>query len=478
MKQLAFLPLLLAPALASLTAAATPAAAPAVAAEPAAAPATLEARLRALLDGIEKAQSGDCYEAARLVLDETGDPTRLYPLMQQAAQNGSAAALVWLAPLELTRLAAAGAVMESDPRALEFRTRVLAAADAGSDYQPLLVLASRLAGLGVGAAEDEKLAMRYLMEACKRGSAQARAGYLLVSGRLQKGGPKAPEVASELGRNNYHLEELIAQGLGDTAEGVEWLKKARSHGSPLAPYLLTQSRAAGLNEADAMACLTESAERHHLDAMAFLGNISLRADDLSAQTGMKLKQDSVGGLRLLQLAAALGHAEAAQGLATTYAQGQAGEGQVPVQQICELFRMAAEMGEPHGLAGYGYCLLTGRGCAADATRGEDLLRKGIEKGAQWGNQALASAYFNGFGMKPDLRRAVNALGEDAAMGSVHAYAIMAGLTALGNEGTPPDLFRARIYLDMAKGSGDTDAQAIYDAILAEKGWRFLQALWK
>ncbi len=435
--------------------------------------ASLQTRLRALLDGLEKSHCGDCFEAARLVLAETGDPSAFFPLMEEASRAGSAAATVWLVPVELNRLSVAGADMGADPRAVELRARVLAAVKKG--YRPAYALASNLLGMGVGGAADEAEAKRYLMEGSKAGCQQARAGYLLFSGRLQKGGVTDPAVAAELKRHNFYLEEMIARSYGDTPEGVKWLRLASAHGSALAPYLLTQSDTAALPQQEAMEALKLAAARHHVDAMDFLGNLKLRARELSASTGMVMEEDVPGGVALLQQAAALGQPEAAQSLATLMAQGLLGPVSAP--QVCALFRMAAEQGDPQGMAGYGYCLLTGRGCTPDAARGEKLLMEAVGKGAQWGYQALASVCFNGDGVARDLRRAVNALGEDAAMGSVHAYAIMAGITALGTPETPPDAFRARVYLDMAREE-DPEAQAVYDAILAAKRWRFLPALWQ
>ncbi len=295
----------------------------------------------------------------------------------------------------------------------------------------------------------------------------------MLSGRLSKG-ISDPAVAAELKRENYYVEELVARSLGDSIEGVEWLRKASAHGSALAPYLLTQSRAARLPEAESLAQLRLAAERHHVEAIFLLGSVRLQATSLGG--AFAAEADTESGLQLLRLAATLGQPEAAQALATAMAQGATAD--INVAQVCALFRMAAEQGEPHGLAGYGYCLLAGRGCVADAALGEKLLLKGIDKGAQWGNQALASVCYNGLGISPNLRRAINALGEDAAMGSVHAYAIMAAITALGNEGTAPDPTRAGIYLNMAKAEGDAQAQAIYDAILANKGWLFFPLLWQ
>ncbi len=468
MKPVVLLACLLGPAAFLPLLAETPAPAPA---QEAAAP--LSTRLRTLLDGMERAQSEDFYEAAKLVLEETQNAAAFYPLMEEASRAGSAAATAWLVPLELHRLQLAGADLASDPRAVELCTRAVAAAKKG--YRPASFLAFRLMDLGVGGPEDAAAARRYLVEGSKVGCTQSRAAFLLVSGRLQGGEAKDPAVAAELKRNNYHLEEMLAQVHGDSAEGVKWLRLASSHGSAAAPFLLTQSQTAALPEREAMEMLELAASRHHVPAMAFLANIKLNARELNATSGSSLVEDTEGGLLLLRHAAALGDAEAAQSLASTLAQGTLGA--VPVEQVCELYRLAAEQGSAEGMAGYGYCLMAGRGFTADAALGEEWLLRAVDKGALWANQALASAWYNGFGVKPDLRRAVNALGEDAAMGSVHAYAIMAGITALGNEGTAPDPMRARIYLDMAKQDGDTEAQAIYDAILKAGGWRFLPALW-
>ncbi len=475
MKRIALLAFLLAPVALPLAFAETPA--PAVQQESAA---PLSTRLRTLLDGMESSHSQDFYEAAKLVLTETGDPMAFYPLMEEASKAGSAAATVWLLPLDMNRLSVDGVPPQTAPRAVELLARVKSAADKG--YRPALVMASRLLSAGIGCPPDRAAATRYLIEGSKQGCQQARAGYLVLSGRLEKGGDKEPAVAAELQRNNVYLEEILAQSLGDTVEGVYWLRRATEHGSAMAPYLLTQSRVAALAERESLAMLKLAAERHHVDAMDFLGNIKLRARELTAGTGLAVEEDIAGGLQLLQLAATLGQPESAQTLATAIAQGVPGAavgepGKVPVAQVCALYRMAAGQGDPQGLAGYGYCLMAGLGCEADAARGEQMLNLAAERGAQWASLALASVYYNGFGVKADMRRAVNALGESAAMGSPHAYTVMAAITALGNESTPPDPARARIYLDMAKSEGDANAQDIYDNILATKGWRFLPLLW-
>ncbi len=433
----------------------------------------MERAFLAAMAEIEQADSEDFYAAAEVVVKQSGDPTNMPILMERAAASGSAAAASWLVLRKLQALHASQADLASDPRAVELRRQLFAAA--GKEYLPAMVQASRVAGMGIGAEPDEKLALKYLVDASKLKSGQARAAYLLLSGRLAAGDFSLPEIESELKRGNYHLEELIAQMYGDSPEGVAWLRRASSHGSPTAAFLLTQSVAAGMAEDEALASLRLAADRHLPDALAFLGSIELRSDELEAQTGLNVQGDAATGLQRLMLAAALGSPVAAHSLATAYAQQQAGP--VSPELIYRLYKQAADQGDALGMAGCGYCMLTGRGCTQDAAQGEALLKAAADKGAQWANQALASAYFNGFGVKADMLAATNALTEDALMGSRHAYSIMAALVALGNRAAKPDPQRARVYLDMAINAGEPEAQEVYDSIIRAGGWKFMPGLW-
>lgn len=121
-------------------------------------------------------------------------------------------------------------------------------------------------------------------------------------------------------------------------------------------------------------------------------------------------------------------------------------------------------------------MVLGAGCRQDAEAGVALMEQARDKGAQWVNQALASMYFNGDGVKADMRKAMDALSEDYLNGSRHAYAMMAALTAIGNESARPNPSTARVYLNMAIQNGDMEAQAYYDAFVKEGKWRFLEEL--
>ena len=104
------------------------------------------------------------------------------------------------------------------------------------------------------------------------------------------------------------------------------------------------------------------------------------------------------------------------------------------------------------------------------------MEKAAANGAKWVYQAMASMYFNGDGVKPDMRKAIDAFAEDHLNGARHSYAMMAVITALGNASAKPDARAARVYLNMARENGDMEAEGLYNIFLKDGRWRFLEEL--
>jgi TPR repeat protein len=155
----------------------------------------------AALDAVKAAQSENMGPVVTAVLDATGgDEQAFWKLMQEASDAGHPVALTWTAGQGIRQLSALGINPESAPEAVKLCAAVEKAASSG--YVPAQVEMAHLLGSGVGTAPDEKKAMEYLMQACKAGSSRARAAYLLLSGRMEKGGTKDTAVAAELKKNN------------------------------------------------------------------------------------------------------------------------------------------------------------------------------------------------------------------------------------------------------------------------------------
>lgn len=419
-----------------------------------------ETAFSAVLSQVLQSQSDDLYSVADAVLQSGGAEPDFFRLMNQAGEAGNPVALKWKAQQLLQAAAASQADLMSSPDAVRARELLKTAADAG--YVPALVEMARYAGSGVGAAASESEGLRYLMQACRSGSSRARAAYLLLSGRLNTGQFDAPEIASELGKKNYHLEEVIASLYGDSPEALEWLEKASAHGSPTAAFMLGQSKLQS-DEAAALALLKLSAERHLPEALATHGVIQM-----SQQQGKE-------GVRNLQLAFMLGYAPAATTLAAQYINRP--ESYSP-ERVFELYRLGDSLKDTRSSVAYAYCLVTGRGCKATPDEGVTMLRELADAGSPYAYVALADLYFNGCGVEPDMMKAINYLGEADAAGVPNAYVLMAVLTQLGNAAASPDARRAELYLKMAVERGETGVQQLFDALIQKKEWHFLPPVQK
>lgn len=435
-------------------------------------PQTVDARLAQVLDAMVKTNDEDFYEAARVVLEGTGDETALLPMMQAAAKQGNAAAITWVCMYNIP-------FVSNDKAAFKRLLDKLKVA-AEAKYVPAMVLLSQMS-----LAEQENEAKAWLMEACKSGNRKARALYLLQSGRLEPSKLNAPEVVSELKKGNYYLEELVAGAQTSEAEAMRWMLLAEEHGSNTAPYLLSQTEK---NPAKAARHLQLAVERHNVMAMYLYGVLLQRADSLDVSQQLGLKPNAQEAYKNLAIAAMLSSPEAASAIAMAYANGELKD--APPERIYRLFEYAHKCGLAEGSAGVGYCMVLGVGCKRDEEQGMSMLKVARDRGALWVNQALASIYFNGAGsIKPDMRKALDALSDDAASGSVYAYAIMAGIAALGNESAKPDTSAAEVYMSFAKAINPrVDAQTnirvaehadkTYKAIVTSKSWCFFPKLVK
>lgn len=419
--------------------------------------AQLTQQLQAVLRDMVKAGSEDFYEAAALVLRTTGDESAFLPLMEKAAAAGSSAAQYWVAMRKLPFTGADAASMAEVTRLVD--------RGVNGKYSPALVLASQLK-----AQTDAQTSRSLLMQACGMGNAKARALYLLQSGRLSAGNFTLPEIASELKKKNHYLEEIIASLQTNEQESLKWMRAAMEHGSATAPYILSQVVLPHETELESLKRLKFAAERHNVMAMFLYGIALMSADQIDC--GIQANPEE--GIRLIQIAAMLGSPEAASQLAMYYALGKI-EG-VTVERIYKLFEYSHLCGLAEGTAGVGLCKVLGAGCKADVDTGVQMMLAARDKGALWVNQALASVYYHGYhGMKPDMERTMNYLAADAAQDSVYAYAIAAGLSALGNTNTPPNPSMAEFYLKEALNRMPAYADQIqraYDAIIATKSWHF------
>ncbi len=430
-----------------------------------------QAVFQAALDEEKEKQSENLGSVVAAVLEATGGDEQAYwRMMQSAADAGHPVALTWLARQTLQQLQVQGLDPETAPQAVKLRAAMEQAAATG--YIPAVVEMAHFCGSGVGAPPDEKKGMEYLMQACKANSPRARAAYLLLSGRLEKDGASSPAVVAELKRQNYYVEEFLSALVAnnDEARSQEWLTQAASHGSPgaaglLAMYYLQQGK-----DSLGYDFLKQAAERDHAESLAHLAAFTLPGAELPDGLKPNVTQDAAAAIRLFQRAALLGYTPALVPLAGEYHKQPE---KYPAERVYELYRRAADAGDPRGGVAYAYCLATGRGCAADAGRGVMVLRQLVDAGVAFANLALADLYFNGSGVQADMPKALGYLSAAASAGVPKVYTLMAVLAQLGNASKAPEPARARMYLRMAEERGEPDAQAAFDEMVKLGTWKFI-----
>lgn len=431
----------------------------------------VQAVFQAALDEVKMKQSENLGPVVAAVLEATGGDEQAYwRMMRRAADAGHPVALTWLARQTQQQLQVQGIDPESAPQAVKLRAAMEQAASTG--YIPAVVEMAHFCGSGVGAPADEKKGMAYLMQACKANSPRARAAYLLLSGRLEKEGASSPAVEAELKRQNYHVEEFLSalSARSDEARSQEWLTQAASHGSPGAAGLLGMYYLEQGKDSLGYDFLKQAAERDHAESLARLAAMTLPGAELPEGVQPLVTQDTAAAIRLFQRAALLGYAPALIPLAGEYLKQP---DKYPAERVFELYRMAADAGDPRGGVAYAYCLATGRGCEADAGRGVLVLRQMVDAGVAFANLALADLYFNGSGVQADMPRALSFLSAAAASGVPKAYTLMAVLAQLGNASKVPEPARARMYLRMAEERGEPDAQAAFDEMVKLGAWKFI-----
>lgn len=348
-----------------------------------------EMRLKQFLDDMQRTRDADFFAVSRYVLESTGDELAFVRWMGVLAGKGHPVAKYWCA-------------VHMDDSQGEAKFRLLC--EALEDYPPAIVAAAKLIDTGwKGNAPDRALAKLVLMDACKIGSSEARALYLMW-GCPEEGEVDCsrPELASELKRHNFYLTEFLADRPG---QSKDWLKEASDDGSPRAAFgmfLRLQESSA----AEAESYLRLAAERHHPKALELLGCRIFAAAEPGGSEASR-------GLDLLMQAASTGENPRATAMvALAYASYVMGQGALlcseapdEVQRIADLFRSAHARGDALGSAGWGYCLVTGSGCKQDAPQGLALLQEAAKNFPRFAYLALYHIYVEGLGVEADAAQA-------------------------------------------------------------------------
>lgn len=183
--------------------------------------------------------------------------------------------------------------------------------------------------------------------------------------------------------------------------------------------------------------------------------------------GSGVAKDLSRALELLEQAAALGHAEAAEMAGTAH---ERGFGTVPDdRKALGYYRQAAEAGRPLGQNNYGAFLNQGRGGAArDVDQAIAWYRKAAEQGHAMAQANLCRQYYMGEGIEKDYGAALRLCREAAAQGEPSAFDSLGWIYQFGL-GIEKDLSLAFQNYERAAQLGHMNGQNNL-AYMYEQGW--------
>lgn len=163
-----------------------------------------------------------------------------------------------------------------------------------------------------------------------------------------------------------------------------------------------------------------------------------------------------GAVRLLEQLTAAGHLEGTVVLGRVVRYGWWGHAKDPAQ-AAELFRKAADGGDPTGRLMYAEALLTGDGVPKDAARGLALLREGVERGHVPSQVEYARMLTYGEGVPKDEAAGLE-LYRKAALRGDRTAQFGVGLALLFAQGGARDEKTAARWIDAAARQGYAPAQ--------------------
>jgi TPR repeat protein len=340
-----------------------------------------------------------------------------------------------------SRLLAAGDAI----RALRVLMR---AADRGSAEANLRVARAYLDGRGVPANATE--GMRWLERAARLDHVPAQA---LLAALLLRGLGAAPRERStaEIFHDRARPDPVAAPE-PSFEHAVAWARKASSAGSPDAQAVLAYILTSGPDEyrdlEQAHELYRKAAEAG--SAQGALGHaiaLAGRNPDLDGQRDIA---------RWLEIAAKAGLPTAYYLLGEAHERGIAG-----VQDLTaavENYRLAAEQGHRSAQAKYGLALLLGRGTEKETVSGESWLRRAALAGDAEAVALVGDLYARGGELPPNYLEA--ALWYRRAAEAGHRVAARAlGLLYLTGAGVARDADEAATWFRVAAERGDTVAQA-------------------
>lgn len=422
------------------------------------------ARFVAQLDKQLQDNSYDFCLALREILEATNDEFAVMSWMERAATEGHPVACQFVGDRRLSRVARNETQSPEVKAAYEM---VRKAADAGYDAARINVCMCMK--MGIGTAQDEEGADKYMLEACRSGNMLPRYKWLQMTGRLREWSDRErPEVKAEIDRGNHHVIYYLSNVAPSTVEQVTMLRQAAEKGNPEALYALSALSSRNAPK-DSYTLLQEAVRLHSADALFALGSAMTDGDpDNPVLKEAGVQHNDAAGRAFIKLSAMMGNPAACFWLGSVNYHGKCGLS-VDKERAFRHFDTGALAGNPTCGTAAGLMMLRGLGTPQDTRKGLYYLNVAANAGVPHAVILLAYAQHEGLGLPADTNAAIKLLQEAAALGQKRAYVYMAYLTAKGGHNVTADPRQAERYVRMAALDLKDEARSLYDKLMAE-GW--------
>ncbi len=417
------------------------------------------------LDEQVKLNVYDFCPAIQVLLEATNDEFALTSWMQAAADRGNAAAMHFIADVELAY------VPEDElqsPRIRKAYELMRKSAELG--YDPSKCSLSECLYNGIGTRKEVAESKKVLTEACKGGSFIPRLRWLLLNDRMKTYDDRErAEVKAEIDRGNHYVIYYMSRLAPSSSTQLEWLQKAVELGNPDACYELA-TVIFKTSPKDGYELLKEAAKLHNRDALFLLGSSLLdngSSDPLARQLG--LQPNEPAALRLIKTAAAMRSPRAVYFMGRSYYEGLHGMPQ-DKSLAYRHFSQALALRSPDSGAAMGLMLLRGEGVEKDDKRGLGMITLAANSRYPYAIVLMAYACYNGLGTPADANKATELLQDAAALGMPEAYVYLAFITTRGGEGLKANPDLAASYLRMAAVDMGEKAAELYAELESAGAW--------
>ena len=413
------------------------------------------AKFAQLMDAIHQKNLYDLSPAYLAVLAATNDEFCIEAWMQKAADEGKAAAQLFMAQRDLFRVPPERYDAEETKKAVALLKKA-----SDQQYAPAMQEYSQCMRLGIGTFKNPAGADRLLQSACRSGCFETRFDWLLKTNRLDKYEDlQRPEVKSEIERGNHHILHHMSPLAPGNEAIIAMLMQAANKGNGKALYEISELFAAS-DIAKSYQYLRLATRQRNADAMYRLGMYMIEPPaKLELNVGPVLNPTQ--GVIFLKLAALMGEPNSRKQLAKMYLQGLHGLEKNPQKAYRHTALGAAILGDAELLTAQGYMLYQGLGTPANQEKGLELLDLAASHRFPYAKTLLGVIYYKGIGVKADASLAKIHLEDAATMNYPLAFIYLA-LLLDETATTDQEKAKVRYYLDHAERAIPGKAKAIFN----------------